>query len=261
MIKLLATCFLALMGTVHSSVSTDVGSQRTRVLINDDWRFIKGDHQNNNVSLLYAVVQSWILPTGNDFLKDPAKRAKRPEGNLGDDVTYVASGYDDTSWQKVDLPHDYAVEGPFTDAVSGSTGRLPASGVVWYRKDVTLPASDAGKSIFLDIDGAMAYSMVWLNGRFVGGWPYGYASFRLDLTPFAEPGANNVLVNRLDNPVPKDTDWRSASSRWYPGGGLFRNVWLVKTGPTHVGQWGTYITTPEVSKTLARVNLRISDQH
>ena len=186
------------------------------------------------------------------------KAAKRPEGNLGDDVAYVAAGYDDTSWQKVNLPHDYAIEGPFTTTVSGSTGRLPSSGVVWYRKNLNLPASDAGKSIFLDIDGAMSYSMVWLNGRFVGGWPYGYASFRLNLTPYVKPGGNNVLAIRLDNPVPKDSDWRSASSRWYPGAGLYRNVWLVKTAPVHVGQWGTYITTPEVSKASARVDLKIT---
>jgi beta-galactosidase/beta-glucuronidase len=96
----------------------------------------------------------------------------------------------------------------------------------------------------------MSYSEVWLNGQFVGGWPYGYASFRLNLTPYAKPGGNNVLAIRLDNPP--------ASSRWYPGGGLYRNVWLVETAPVHVGQWGTYITTPEVSSTSARVILKVT---
>jgi len=228
------------------------------VLINNDWRFIRGDPPNNSTSLLYSTVKSWILPTGNDFLKNPAKRSRRPEGNLGDGVDCIAAGYDDTSWQKVDLPHDYAIEGPFTTTVGGSVGRLPAPGIVWYRKNLILPASDAGRSIFIDIDGAMSYSLVWLNGRFVGGWPYGYSSFRLNLTPYIRFGENNVLAIRLENPVPKDSSWRSASSRWYPGAGLYRNVWLVKTSLVHVGQWGTYLTTPEVSQTSARVDLRIT---
>ncbi len=259
-----AAGFLALAFTACSLTSADVGAEgisaspRTRLLINDDWCFIKGDPTNNQTNLDYSVVKSWILPTGNDFLMDPTKRAKRPAGNLGGDIAYIAPGYDDSSWQSVNLPHDYAVIGPFTTEVSGSTGRLPSSGIVWYRKNLDIPASDAGKSIFLDIDGAMSYSMVWLNGRFVGGWPYGYASYRLDMTPYVKFGETNVLAIRLDNPVPKDTNWQSASSRWYPGGGLYRNVWLVKMAPVHVGQWGTYITTPEVSKESMRVNLRIT---
>ena len=95
-----------------------------------------------------------------------------------------------------------------------------------------LPAADAGRQLFLDVDGAMAYASVWVNGHFVGGWPYGYASWRVDLTPYLKPGADNVLAIRLDNPPD--------SSRWYPGGGIYRNVWLVKTAPVHVAHWGTY---------------------
>jgi beta-galactosidase len=233
-------------------------SPQARLLINDDWRFTKGDSSDIKTSLAYTDVKSWLLPAGNDFVKDPAKRAKRPETNLDNAAAYAAADYDDASWRKIDLPHDYAIEGPFTTAISGSTGRLPAPGVVWYRKHVSIPASDTGKSIFLDLDGAMSYSMVWLNGRFVGGWPYGYASYRLNLTPFAQPGGQNVLAIRLDNPVPKDSNWQSASSRWYPGGGIYRNVWLVTTPPVHVSQWGTYITTPEVSEISAHVALKIS---
>ena len=80
---------------------------------------------------------------------------------------------------------------------------------------------------------------VWINGHFVGGWPYGYASWRVDLTPFINFGGDNVLAIRLDNPPD--------SSRWYPGGGIYRNVWLVKTRPSMSAHWGTYITTPEIS--------------
>ena len=264
--------FLAAFAFTRYSGAQQAAPPRTRLLINDDWRFARGDPPDSTTSLLYdvrpkpagrgseppasppenpaEVVKRWILPTGNHFVKDPNKRAKRPEGNLGGDLAYTAPGFDDTSWQKVDLPHDYAIEGPFSETGGGGMGRLPSSGVVWYRKNLNIPAGDRGKSIFLDIDGAMAYSMVWLNGQFVGGWPYGYASFRLNLTSFVKPGGKNVLAIRLDNPP--------SSSRWYPGGGLYRNVWLVKTAPVHVGQWGTSITTPEVSKETARVDLKIT---
>jgi beta-galactosidase len=255
-IRLLAAFLLVLAFIGYSGSSASF--PRTRLLINDDWRFIKGDPSDNKTNLVYSDVKSWILPTGNNFLKDQTRQVKRPDGSFGDDVAYAAPGYDDTSWRKIDLPHDYAVEGPFTSTVSGSTGRLPSSGVAWYRKNLNIPASDKGYSIFLDIDGAMSYSMIWVNGRFVGGWPYGYASFRLNITPYLQPGGKNVLAIRLDNPVPKDSNWQSASSRWYPGAGIYRNVWLVKTAPVHVGQWGTYITTPEISTASARIDLMIS---
>jgi beta-galactosidase len=263
--------FLAGLGAGTLVAGQRATSFRGRTLIDADWLFTKGDPPNNTVSLLYdvrppaaarggaptptpspegPVVKSWMLPTGNDFVNDAAKRASRPKGNLGEGVAYIAANFDDSSWRKVNLPHDYAIEGPFSTTGGGGMGRLPSAGVVWYRKNLKIPATSAGKSLFLDIDGAMAYSAVWLNGQFVGGWPYGYASFRLNLTPYADPGRDNVLAIRLDNPP--------ASSRWYPGGGLYRNVWLIETSPVHVAQWGTYITTPETSSTAATINLRVT---
>jgi beta-galactosidase len=110
-----------------------------------------------------------------------------------------------------------------------------------------MTSDDVGKSIFLDIDGAMSYATVWINGNLVGGWPYGYASFRLDLTPYMKVGSDNILAIRLDNAL--------NNSRWYPGAGIYRNVWLVKVDSTHVGQFGTYITTPSTSSQSATVNL------
>ena len=128
------------------------------------------------------------------------------------------------------------------------TGKLPWWGVGWYRKHFTLPAGDAGRRVYLDIDGAMSHAKVWVNGQYVGGWPYGYASWRVDLTPYAKPGADNVVAIRLDNP--------EHSSRWYPGGGIYRHVWLVKTAPVHVAQYGTFVTTPQVSKAQATVSVQ-----
>jgi beta-galactosidase len=104
--------------------------------------------------------------------------------------------------------------------------------------------------MYLDIDGAMSYAMMWLNGKLVGGWPYGYNSFRLDLTPYLQLGDDNLLAIRLDNPV--------ESSRWYPGGGIYRNVWLTKVGKTHVAQWGTHVTTKIVSAEAATVEMVVN---
>ncbi len=269
--------FLALFSSVAGclgATGSDSAGLRERILIDADWRFVRGDSPENPTNLLYDMrparggrrggapesapvaeagatyAKAWILPTGNPFLKDPASGPKRPEGNLGEGLVYCAAGFNDSTWQRVDLPHDYAIEGPFTTSGGGGMGRLPTAGVAWYRKCLNIPAADAGKSIFLDVDGAMSYSEFWLNGQFAGGWPNGYASFRLNLTPYVKAGGTNMLAVRLDNPP--------NSSRWYPGAGIYRNVWLVKTAPVHVGQWGTYLTTPEVSKETATINLKVT---
>jgi beta-galactosidase len=161
-----------------------------------------------------------------------------------------AADFDDSSWRKLDVPHDWGVEGPFRDDLANDTGKLPWKGIGWYRKHFTVPASDQGRRIFVDFDGAMANAKVWLNGEYVGTWPYGYAAFRLDLTPHIKFGAENVLAVRLDT-----VKW---GSRWYPGAGLYRNVWLVKTAPVHVGQWGVYITTPKPGE--AKIAVTVDNQ-
>ena len=138
--------------------------------------------------------------------------------------------FNDSGWRKLNLPHDWGIEGPFKQEYPGETGKLPWWGIGWYRNHLEVPASDQGKRIYLDVDGAMSHAKVWINGQFAGGWPYGYASWRVDLTPFVKFGADNVIAIRLDNPPD--------SSRWYPGGGIYRNVWLVKTAPVHVATLG-----------------------
>jgi beta-galactosidase len=199
------------------------------------------------------VLKAYILPTGNPFIKHPDERHVRPPGNPGSDFPFVQSGFDDSNWETVNLPHDWAIKGPFFESpepeVGGGMGRLPVNGVAWYRKKLDIPLSDQGKSIFLDMDGVMSYAIVWLNGNLVGGWPYGYNSFRLDLTPYIVPGGENQLAIRIDNP--------NHSARWYPGAGIYRNVWLVKTSPVHVAQWGTFITTENVSEKSATIHLKV----
>jgi beta-galactosidase len=256
---------------------------RQCISINEGWSFYKYDSITKADDLIYEVrpevkdrrddgpadakpteavdvkasrleLKPWILPTGNDFIKDLSKCHVRPEGNPGNNFPFVQNNFDDGSWENVNLPHDWAIKGPFIknhDAeIDGSMGRLPSPGVAWYRKKLDIPASDAGKSIFLDVDGAMSYAMVWLNGHLTGGWPYGYSSWRVDLTPYIKPGGENQLAIRLDNPP--------SSMRWYPGGGIYRNVWLTKTNPVHVSHWGTFVTTRDVSEVSATIKMEVT---
>lgn len=256
-------------------------SPRERLSLDADWRFHRGDAPSVGDTLDYdvrpeiersadgkvadarpdaadrlaprtrPVLKPWILPTGNAFIAEPARRHQRPPGNPGGDVAFVRADFDDSAWTHVDLPHDWAIAGPFLkDGPYGGMGRLPSWGVGWYRKRLDIPASDRGRAVFLDIDGAMSYATVWLNGHLVGGWPYGYSSWRVDLTPYLVPGGSNQLAIRLDNPP--------ESARWYPGGGLYRSVWLSKTAPVHVGQWGTQISTPQVSAQAATVRVAVT---
>ena len=158
--------------------------------------------------------------------------------------------FDDAKWRELNLPHDWAIEGPFRPDLDHATGLLPWKAIGWYRKAFVLPESDRGQKVFLDFDGAMAHAKVFLNGKAVGDWPYGYTSFRVDLTPALEFGATNVLAVRLDT-----VHW---GSRWYPGGGIYRNTWLVKTAPVHVAQWGVQVRTPKVSKQSATVAFEVT---
>jgi beta-galactosidase len=222
-------------------------SPRERTSLNNDWRFSR--FTSNPDSLSYNTLKPWILPSGNDFIS--GTKHQLPSGTPpGSNITYVQAGFDDSSWETLNLPHDWAIKGPFNaPGISGGMGRLPSNGVGWYRRNLSMPFGGASKSIFLDIDGAMSYAAVWLNGNLVGGWPYGYNSFRLDLTPYIKAGDNNLLAIRLDNAL--------KSSRWYPGAGLYRNIWLVSVNTVHVGQYGTHITTPSVSSQSATLSLTV----
>lgn len=271
-------CFL--LFALATNVLFAQTSTRDQISINDGWKFMRytgesdsliyderpvvADRNDNKVADTRATdsvlakastrsLKKWILPTANDFIKDPAKHHQRPAGNPGSDFPFVQAGFDDKGWQAVTLPHDWAIDGPFykeeNAIVGGGMGRLPVQGVAWYRRKINIPASDAGRSIYLDIDGAMSYAMVWLNGTLVGGWPYGYNSFRLDLTPYIKPGRENQLAIRIDNPA--------NSSRWYPGAGIYRNVWLTKVNPAHVAHWGAFVQTKNVSSTSATVNVAV----
>lgn len=160
---------------------------------------------------------------------------------------------DDGSWRDLDLPHDWGIEGPFMAELPNRTGKLPWHGIGWYRKYFEGPELSAGERLLIEFEGAMSHPKVWLNGQLVGEWAYGYSSFILDLTGALIPGQENVLAVRLDNPP--------ESSRWYPGGGLYRDVWLIRKPAVAVEEWSTFITTPEISAESAQVSISTTIQN
>ena len=156
--------------------------------------------------------------------------------------------FDDSTWQQVRLPHDWAISGPFNERENGYAGKLPWRGVGWYRRVFSLDASDEGKQVYFDFDGVMAFPKVYINGRLAGKWDYGYTSFRIDATNYVKFGESNTIAVFVDT--------RRQGTRWYPGAGIYRKVTMVINEPVHIGHWSTYITTPEVSDSSAAVRVR-----
>ena len=168
----------------------------------------------------------------------------------GDTPDAAKPEFNDSAWQTVDVPHDWAIEGPFDQKapVIGAGAYLP-SGVAWYRRTFPTPA-DATKRAFIEFDGVMAFSDVYLNGTLLGHRPFGYDSFQYELTGHLNSdGKPNVLSVRTDTSVQQ-------ASRWYAGSGLYRHVRLVMTGSVHFDQYGTFVTTPTVSAAQAVVHVR-----
>jgi len=185
----------------------------------------------------------------------------------GDFAEASTTDFDDSKWETVTIPHDWAIYGPFDRSYdlqkvaiiqnnesvatekTGRTGGLPYMGVGWYRTSFDVDHFDAQtKHVSLKFDGAMSEARVYINGKEACFWPYGYNSFHFDATSFLnEDGKNNIVAVRLEN--------KDQSSRWYPGAGLYRNVHVVVTEKMHVPVWGTYITTPFVSEDYASVKL------
>ena len=157
-----------------------------------------------------------------------------------------ATAYNDANWRKLDLPHDWAIEGSFDIKYNARTGGLPVAGTGWYRKHFVVPEAAKGKVVRIEFEGAMYDAYVWVNGQLIGNRPYGYIGFEFDISKNLKyDGSENVIAVRL---TPKDL-----SSRWYPGAGIYRSVWLKIDEPVHVAHWGTFITTPTVTDAKAVV--------
>ena len=168
---------------------------------------------------------------------------------LGDIAGAESVGTDDSHWRKLDLPHDWSIEGDFSaDNLSGTGGGFLPGGVGWYRKHFNPGESLDGRHIFLDFDGAYMNSGVYVNGHLLGLRPLGYSSFSYDITPYLRPGRDNVIAVRVDNAELPNT-------RWYSGCGIYRNVWLREQGDVRVPLWGQYVLPFDVSRRSASVRI------
>lgn len=169
--------------------------------------------------------------------------------SLSDNLKASETDFDDKEWRVLNLPHDWAIEGDFSkDNPSGTGGGALPGGTGWYRKTFIPSNEDSDKIIRIDFDGIYMNSEVFINGQSLGKRPYGYISFGYDITPYLKWNEKNVIAVRVDNS-------EQPNSRWYSGCGIYRNVWLTKTNPVHVDEWGTYVTTSEISNDNATLNI------
>ncbi len=169
--------------------------------------------------------------------------------SLSDNPKASETDFDDKEWRVLSLPHDWAIEGDFSkDNPSGTGGGALPGGTGWYRKTFVPQDEDSGKIIRIDFDGIYMNSEVFINGKLLGKRPYGYISFGYDITPYLKWNEKNVIAVRVDNS-------EQPNSRWYSGCGIYRNVWLTKTNPVHVDEWGTYVTTSEINNDNATLNI------
>jgi beta-galactosidase len=200
-----------------------------------------------SASLTHAAAEPYVSPNGNDT--DPGTR-DRPfvsldldwRFHLGDVTDAIAPGYDDYEWRRVDVPHDYVVEGtfartnPFVHPGMDTSwysldGFLPVQPAM-YRRTISIPADAKGKRLWLEFDGVFSNSRYWLNGREIGSQYSGYTRSRFDITDAADCGGRNILVVRVD---PRYDGW------WYEGGGIYRHVRLVMVDPVHIAPEGVFV--------------------
>lgn len=216
------------------------------------------------VLMLMSTLSSWAQQPRKETLLEKWKFTRE------DNQEFIKPGFDDSKWQSVTVPHDWAIYGPFSwdndrqnvaitqdgqkEAMehAGRTGGLPFVGTGWYRTEIDASDIKSGQRATLLFDGAMSHAKVYVNGKEAAYWPYGYNSFHFDITPYLNPGEKNVVAVRLEN-LPE-------SSRWYPGAGLYRNVHMIVTEDAHIPVWGTYITTPDINKEWAKVNIRTTPE-
>lgn len=195
----------------------------------------------------FSILNEGFLLAGTPLTPPGARRRLNIDAewrfHLGDATGAAQVSYDDHGWRALDLPHDWSIEGE----IDRDTGLYPG-GVGWYRKVLPWDASWQGRKVYIDFDGVYMNSDVWINGHHLGNRPYGYISFRYDVTPYLNRG-NNVLAVRADNS-------KLPSARWYTGSGIYRHVWLNVMNLVHVGHWGTFVSTPDVSADSAVVHIQ-----
>lgn len=205
---------------------------RQRLSMDFDWRF--------NLGHTYDITRDFMFGDTRTHERPFAKAGSIGSGGMGS-ISPVHTGFNDNDWRKIDLPHDWAVELDFDPAATTSHGykklgrEWPSNSIGWYRKTFEVPESDEGNRLSIEFDGVFRDCMVWLNGFYLGRHMSGYTSFRYDISDCVNYGGRNVLVVRVD---------ASFVEGWfYEGAGIYRHVWLVKTNPLHVAQWGTFVSS------------------
>jgi beta-galactosidase len=186
--------------------------------------------------------------------------------NKGNHPEAIKNNFNDSHWEDVTVPHDWAIYGPFDKNIdkqvvaitqngeevatekTGRTGALPYIGEAWYRHTFSLPNLNTDKKVIILFEGAMSQPEVFINGKKVGEWKYGYAYFYFDITDYLSSTQENTLAVKLSN--------QGESSRWYPGAGLYRNVSIIIKNKESIDQWGTFITTPLITQEIAKVNIK-----
>jgi len=218
-----------------------------KVPLDSGWRFVKADDPSAGTNLTIQAMSAVL------------DRADRGDASGAPELAWAAPGFDDSGWKAVRVPHDWGVEKPFDPGLPYGDAYLDVTGVGWYRVKfgiengklrmeggtVEIPPNG---TVYFECDGAMSYAMLYVNGKFAGGWPYGYTRWRVDVTRHLVDGADNVLAVRCHNP--------EDSSRWYTGGGLYRRCRLLVCPDDHVVPGSVFITTPEVTAKRARVRVR-----
>ncbi|MEO6993129.1 MAG: beta-galactosidase GalA [Lacunisphaera sp.] len=225
-------------GNVGATDASNAAQPRERLRMDAGWKFSLGHPHDPQKDFDHAIGYFSYLA-----------KAGYGDGPAG-------AKFDDAAWRKVDLPHDWAVELPFSPAASPSHGykaigrNFPENSVGWYRKSFSIPTSDLGRRIGVEFDGVYRDSVVWVNGFYLGRQPSGYTGFHYDLTDYLNYGGENVISVRVDATM--EEGW------FYEGAGIYRHAWLTKTAPLHVATWGTYVTTEDANDRNAEVIARTS---
>lgn len=230
-------------------------------------KFSKNFHYAKRLILAVILGCAFMFSaSGQQSLRDVFTLEKNWRFHKGDVQGAQAIDFNDSKWETVTVPHDWAIKGPFDKEIdkqtvaivqngeqvatekTGRTGALPYIGVGWYRNEFSIPNFSADKKVILLFEGAMSEPEIFLNGKKVGSWNYGYSYFYFDVTDDILGNKQNTIAVKLTN--------RELSSRWYPGAGLYRNVRVIVKNKESIDQWGTFITTPIITADAAKVNIK-----
>ena len=219
---------------------------RDRILLDSGWRFQLGNPPDVTTNVTWYPEISDLSKLSSDGTGTGTNTETYMESirvdifatHAGENVSFVQTNYDDSTWRQLNLPHDWAVDLPFSSSADGGHGykaigssSFTTNNIGWYRHTFTLPSNYSDQSLWLQFDGVYRNCLVWLNGHILGRNVGGYESFYFDVTPYANPGGTNVLVVRVD--ANRFEGW------FYEGAGIYRHVWLTAENPVHVAQWGT----------------------